>query len=90
MVTCVRCVVRGRVQGVWYRESTRRTAVRLGVAGSAVNLPDGTVEVIACGEEAAVERLHAWLWEGPPAARVEEVSCRPLEGMPPLSGFTTG
>ena len=87
---CVRCIVRGRVQGVWYRETTRQTAVRLGVTGSAVNLPDGTVEVIACGDEEAVEALCAWLWEGPPHARVAGVECSPLEvGVPP-DHFTTG
>ncbi|MET0768935.1 MAG: acylphosphatase [Solirubrobacteraceae bacterium] len=53
-----RIVAAGRVQGVWFRDSTRREAARLGVAGSARNLPDGTVEVVAEGEPGAVDRLR--------------------------------
>ena len=63
----------GRVQGVFYRASTRDEARVLGVTGYARNLPDGCVEVLACGEAAAVERLCAWLWRGSPASRVDSV-----------------
>lgn len=72
---CVRCIVSGRVQGVWFRETTRQQASRLGLTGSAVNRRDGTVEVIACGDEPAVEALQAWLWKGSPMSRVEDVQC---------------
>lgn len=68
-----RCFVSGRVQGVFYRASTRQRAGLLGVTGYARNLPDGRVEVLACGEPAAVAALCAWLREGPPAASVTEV-----------------
>jgi len=68
-----RCVVRGRVQGVWFRASARREAERLGVTGQASNLADGTVEVIACGDEAAVAALIEWLGRGPPRAEVTGV-----------------
>lgn len=67
------CYVSGRVQGVFYRASTLRQAVELGVTGHARNLPDGRVEVLACGEPEAVEQLCEWLWEGPPSARVADV-----------------
>lgn len=90
MTVCVRCVVSGRVQGVWFRAATREQAQRLGIRGHAVNLPDGRVEVLACGEAAAVERLRAWLWEGPDQARVSAVQCDAV--LPPagLTGFSTG
>ncbi len=60
----------GRVQGVWFRDSTRREALQLGLTGYAINLPDGDVEVLACGDAAAIDRLKDWLHEGPPMASV--------------------
>lgn len=86
---CVRCRITGRVQGVWYRGSTQREARALGITGYAINLPDGSVEVLACGEAQAVEQLKAWLWQGPSAARVDHVTCEPADVTPP-SDFTTG
>lgn len=81
---CLRCLVTGRVQGVFFRESTRQEAESLGVTGSAANLPDGRVEVIACGEEPAVRALVDWLWEGPRLAEVEDVEMEQVrpEAMP--------
>lgn len=83
----VRLLVRGRVQGVWFRDSCREEAERLGVAGWARNLPDGSVEVVAEGGRDAVDALLAWCRVGPPQARVTDVeACAELpEG---LSGFT--
>lgn len=68
-----RCFVSGRVQGVYYRASTRQKAVELGLSGYATNLPDGRVEVLAVGEPAAVRSLIGWLAVGPPAAQVADV-----------------
>jgi acylphosphatase len=68
-----RCLVSGRVQGVFYRASTRQRAIELGVTGHARNLADGRVEVLACGEPAAVHALCEWLWIGPPASQVASV-----------------
>ena len=68
-----RCWISGRVQGVFYRASTARRAAELRVTGHARNLPDGRVEVLACGEAAAVQALCDWLWQGPPAAHVTAV-----------------
>jgi acylphosphatase len=65
--------VHGRVQGVWFRDSTRREAQRLGLQGHAVNLPDGTVEVLAVGPVEALAELGRWLQVGPPVARVTRV-----------------
>ncbi|HEY3018687.1 MAG TPA: acylphosphatase [Solirubrobacteraceae bacterium] len=81
-----RIVVRGRVQGVFFRDTTRRRAESLGVAGWAANRGDGAVEVVAEGEPGAVEQLVAFLREGPRRAEVDdiEVSEEEPEG---LAGF---
>jgi len=65
--------IKGRVQGVWFRDSTRREALKLGISGYAKNLPNGDVEVLANGDEAALDSLCQWLHEGPPMARVSSV-----------------
>ena len=58
---------------MFYRATCVRKAQALGVRGFARNLDDGRVEVLACGEAAAVEQLVAWLWEGSPASKVTAV-----------------
>jgi acylphosphatase len=68
-----RFLITGKVQGVYFRHSTRREAERLGVRGVARNLPDGSVEVIAQGTSEAVENLREWLHCGPSGARVAAV-----------------
>ena len=65
--------VYGRVQGVWFRDSTRREAQRLAIVGHAINLPDGNVEVLACGTPEALRELETWLQSGPPLASVSRV-----------------
>jgi len=72
-VICRRFLIAGRVQGVFFRASTRRQAVALGLTGHAVNLDDGRVEVLACGTRGALDELHKWLQQGPPGARVDRV-----------------
>lgn len=69
----VRLIIRGRVQGVWFRDSTRRQAGLLNVYGWVKNRPDGAVEVLAEGPEKAVKKLVAWCYAGPSAARVDRV-----------------
>lgn len=76
---CMLCRVEGRVQGVFFRTTTQEQARALGLRGYARNLPDGSVEVYACGEPQALEALSAWLHEGPPHARVTAVRCEPAE-----------
>ncbi len=73
---CVRCLVSGRVQGVYFRAHTREQALRLGLAGWVRNRPDGRVEVLACGPADAIGALKHWLWQGPEGARVSDVQCR--------------
>ena len=86
----VRCLVYGRVQGVFFRASTAREAIGLGLEGHALNLADGSVEVLACGAPAAVARLRRWLANGPPAARVERLECAPADPDEVPAGFVTG
>jgi acylphosphatase len=73
-VVRVRAVVAGRVQGVWFRESCRREAERLGVSGWVHNLGDGRVEIEAEGSRSAVDALVAWAHEGPRLALVDSVT----------------
>ena len=81
-----RVVVHGRVQGVFFRDSTRRRAVELGVAGWVCNRYDGAVEAIFEGPPDAVARMVDWSRQGPRGAEVERVegSEESLEG---LTGF---
>ncbi len=69
-------VVKGRVQGVYFRASAQREARRLGVCGWVRNRADGSLEIVAEGEEAAVRDLHGWAQKGPSAARVDKVDTR--------------
>lgn len=78
--------VHGRVQGVWFRESARRHAIALDVAGWIRNVPDGSVEAMAEGQRASVEAFVAWCGEGPAGARVDAVVAR-AEPPTGLTGF---
>jgi acylphosphatase len=81
-----RVIVRGLVQGVFFRDSTRRLAHRYGVSGWIANRPDGGVEAVFEGEDDAVERLVAFSREGPRGAQVESVEVKE-EDPEGLSGF---
>jgi acylphosphatase len=72
----VHLVVRGRVQGVFFRASAQREARRLGLTGWVKNRPDGPVELFAEGEEDELKELIAWANRGPSAARVDRVDVR--------------
>jgi len=89
MMAAARFLVSGKVQGVFFRASTRERALDLGLNGRATNLPDGRVDVIAEGDAAALDALEAWLHQGPPAARVESVVREAWSG-PVNEGFVTG
>lgn len=77
----VRITITGKVQGVGFRQATRQKATPLGITGYAKNLANGRVQVKACGDEEAVNRLLQWLHQGPPTAEVSnvEVTELPLE-----------
>lgn len=85
MKTTLHLVIEGRVQGVWYRESMRIEAERLGVAGWVRNRRDGSVEAMLQGEPVAVDALVRWAWDGPPMARVDGIRSEPGTG--DYSGF---
>ena len=84
-----RFTVRGKVQGVFFRASTRDVAHRLGITGHAVNLPDGTVEVLAFGKDESLGELRRWLSRGPSGARVTAVDETAVTGPVPAR-FSTG
>lgn len=73
MQTSKYIIVKGIVQGVFFRASTKTQAQKLGVRGEVRNRPDGSVEIKAEGNEAAVMALIQWCHAGPPRAKVEEV-----------------
>ncbi|MDI5932986.1 acylphosphatase [Halomonas sp. M4R5S39] len=80
---CVKALVVGKVQGVWYRRAAQEQALRHGVTGHARNLPDGRVEVLMCGDREAIKALSEWLWKGPPNARVTHVELEVIEAHDP-------
>jgi len=86
MRECYRFIVSGRVQGVYFRQSTVEQAKRLNLDGWVRNLPDGRVEGLAAGAVPALQQLRAWLAQGPPAARVERVEWT-AEQESPAPGF---
>lgn len=68
--------VEGRVQGVFFRDSTRKEAQLLGLNGWVRNMPDGTVETLIQGQEPKVQQMIKWLHEGSPHSIVTNVSCK--------------
>ena len=88
---CKRCLVSGRVQGVYYRATAARRAHELGVRGYARNLPDGRVEVLVCGDDQSVSAFVKWLWIGSSASKVTavEVSDSPSDPVHARAGFHT-
>lgn len=83
----VRIYVSGRVQGVFFRAETQKTATSLKLNGWVRNMEDGRVEVLLEGEDSSMDRMVAWCHQGPPAARVDHVDVleEPFTGT--LSGF---
>jgi len=75
MTICKQCFISGRVQGVFYRDTTRQKAEKLQLVGYAKNLADGRVEVVICGSEKNVDQLCEWLWTGSEYSSVSNVDC---------------
>lgn len=88
-MAAVRFHVEGRVQGVFFRASTRDEAVRLALTGYARNLAAGGVEVLAVGQPDAIDQLERWLEHGPPTARVDHVVREDLPDHDRPAGFIT-
>jgi|WetSurMetagenome_2_1015567.scaffolds.fasta_scaffold1355406_2 acylphosphatase len=82
--------VSGKVQGVFFRTSTRQQALQLGLTGYACNQTDGSVEVLVCGSVAALDQLSTWLWQGPPLAQVTNVEVlEQVDEATAMDGFAT-
>ncbi len=79
-------VVKGRVQGVFFRASAQQEGMQLGLTGEVRNLPDGSVEAIVEGEKRAVDDFVDWCRRGPPSAEVEDVQ---VKLRPPRDEFRT-
>jgi acylphosphatase len=90
-MVCKKCLVGGRVQGVFYRATAARRAQELKIRGYARNLPDGRVEVLAYGAEEAVNAFVSWLWIGSSASKVTsvEVSDASPDALSAHTGFLT-
>ncbi len=86
-MAAARFLVDGKVQGVWFRASTREQALALGLTGFAKNLDDGRVEVLAVGDAGAIDVLADWLRHGPPLARVDRVERMDLADAGRHDGF---
>lgn len=78
MKICVHCIIKGRVQGVWYRDSARTKARELGISGWIKNVKHGDVETVACGEPEQVEKFKQWLKIGPMLAKVKSLECQEI------------
>ncbi|HIJ19734.1 MAG TPA: acylphosphatase [Deltaproteobacteria bacterium] len=85
--TRVHMIVKGCVQGVWFRETTRREAVSLGISGWVRNLSDGTVEVLAEGGEDGMAEFVSWCHKGPSSANVNQIIKKEEEWRNEFSSF---
>lgn len=87
MEKTLHCRITGRVQGVCFRMETQKQARKRGIKGWARNCADGSVELMATGEETSLHQLLAWLGQGPPLATVDEVESLWLT-LTPFDDFT--
>jgi acylphosphatase len=78
MLQTISVIVKGKVQGVYYRHSTREKARALQINGTVKNLPDDSVELIATGTAEQLEQLTSWCRQGPPRAVVTDLIITPL------------
>jgi acylphosphatase len=83
----IHCFIKGKVQGVWFRASTKNMADKLQVTGWVRNLLDGTVEVMANGNQNKIEAFYTWLKKGPKLAKVTEIIYEVVEEQT-FSSFT--
>ncbi|MFA5103006.1 MAG: acylphosphatase [Candidatus Thermoplasmatota archaeon] len=87
MKTRVHVLISGRVQGVWYRASTKQKADELGVTGWVRNTPEGNVEAVFEGEKTRIDEMIAWCWIGPPMANVTDVKMLPFHSDETYTSF---
>lgn len=77
MSECLHIIVKGRVQGVYFRAFTQKQAVKLGLTGFVRNLANGDVEIVASGEQAILQQLVSWCHKGPMLAKVKQLVVNP-------------
>ena len=87
MSKCVQITVNGRVQGVYFRAFTKKQANKHNITGYAKNLPNGDVEIIACGERNQIEQFVSWCHKGPALAKVSQVKTQQWSIEKPFEGF---
>lgn len=80
-MTTIHLIILGKVQGVFYRATAKKTAISLGLKGWVKNTPEGSVEAMVYGEDAAVELFTSWCKKGPDNAVVEEVIITEMPGI---------
>ena len=88
MKKSVHVLISGRVQGVWFRASTKQKAEELGITGWVRNTSDGKVEAVFEGEEEIVQKMIEWCRHGPPLATVEHVEIKQQKPTDGFEGFT--
>jgi acylphosphatase len=84
---CVQITVKGRVQGVYFRAYTQKQAIKLNLNGFVRNLPNGNVEIVACGDASALQSLVSWCHKGPLLAKVNEVIVTESAEIEVFAGF---
>jgi len=82
-----RITVKGRVQGIFFRSSTKRIAAKLGLKGYVKNLPDGNVEVVAEGNEEKIKKLIEFCKTGPSLSKVEDADIKFEKPTKEFGGF---
>ena len=87
MTECLHIIVKGRVQGVYFRAYTQKQAVKLNIKGFVRNLANGSVEIVACGHPDELQKLTAWCHKGPLLAKVSQVIANAHAGDEHFDGF---
>jgi acylphosphatase len=88
MKTRVHVLISGKVQGVWYRASTKQKADEVGVTGWVRNTDDGNVEAVFEGEKTQIDEMIAWCWIGPQRAQVTDIKMLPARSDESFTCFT--
>jgi acylphosphatase len=83
----IEIIVKGSVQGVFFRQTTKEKALELGLSGEVKNNDDGSVTIKATGEKEQIDKLIAWCHSGPPKAKVNSIVVNDLS-LVKFSGFT--
>lgn len=86
-IACIKVIVKGRVQGVFFRAETKRAADRLNLGGYVKNREDGSVEALFQGDETRVHQMVEWCRTGPRSARVDQVDTESAAPLSPCHGF---